>query len=397
MVKNPENQRSSNRPSSELAAQSDTPPLIIASGRTSTDSKQSDMVADSTPFHEVGKEKDHSDQRLSTNFNNTTEQYTSASLFEDRPSIPASPRHSHDSTTSQRPKDPTLPQFFAESMPNIDPVIVTSEAKPSSELEIELSSLRALHEQTIEEQKLEHTSFLERIDALQSKLTYLTNTLSSYTSNAEPSTNTSENDRKLAEKDAKIAGLMEEGQNLSKTELKHTTLIKKLRIKVSESDRETAVLKQKLAKAEQGAVEAAERATRAEAAEKAAQEKLKVVARIERDVDGLRMEREAAGVTVAALRKQLAEAEARAKEAVKNAHSGQLEARAKAVERLEEELTDLRIEKKLAEDRAKSETRDVKEQAARQAERAKVAEVELKGEIAVSLKYSWTGYYERHC
>ena len=178
---------------------------------------------------------------------------------------------------------------------------------------------------------------------------------------------------------------MEEGQNLSKTELKHLTTIKKMRAKAGETDKEISALKQRLSKAEKSISEATERAKRSEAAERAAQEKLKIVGRIEKDFDALRAEREEAGLTIGELRRQLNDTLNRAEEAEKRVQTGALETEKRVVAEIRENLENVQIEKKLAEDRAKNEIRDLKEDAARQQERAKVSELELKGEIAVSI------------
>jgi hypothetical protein len=79
----------------------------------------------------------------------------------------------------------------------------------------------------------------------------------------------------------------------------------------------------------------------------------------------------------------------RAEEAEKRVQTGALEAEKRVVAELREDLENVRIEKKLAGDRAKNEIRDLKEDAARQQERAKVSELELKGEIAVSITATW--------
>ncbi|KAF2691031.1 hypothetical protein K458DRAFT_66157 [Lentithecium fluviatile CBS 122367] len=62
--------------------------------------------------------------------------------------------------------------------------------------------------------------------------------------------------------------------------------------------------------------------------------------------------------------------------------AGALEAEKRVTASLKEDIDNMRIEKKLAEDRAKRELQDAKEEATRQQERAKIAELELRGEIA---------------
>lgn len=247
----------------------------------------------------------------------------------------------------------------------------------------ELSALQEAHEETVRSHREELNGHLERIDALQSKLTYLAQQLATSAKAAAAESDTTPADKKLAEKDAQIAALMEEGQRLSKTEMKHLTTVKTLRAKAQEQNKELATLKQSLTKAEKSITEQSERAKRAEAAERAAQEKLKIVGKIEKDIELIRDERNEAGLLIADLRRQLSDALSRAENAEKKVQSGALEAEKRATASLKDDIENLRIEKKLAEDRAKREIQAAKEEAKSQQEKAKVAELELRGEIAV--------------
>lgn len=294
------------------------------------------------------------------------------------PSIPSivspqtsSPRQSFDS-------DP--------SRPSVDAITPTPppEAKDPEEIQVELSLLQNTYQETLKDNREELNAHLERIDALQSKLTYMSEQLAASAKAAKSDSGATPVDKKLADKDAQIAALMEEGQKLSKTEMKHLTTIKKMRAKALEQDKEIATLKQRLTKAEKSITDQSERARRAEAAEKSAQEKLKIVGRIEKDIETIRAEREEAGLTISELRKQLSDALSRAEDAEKRVQSGALEAEKRATASLKEDIENVRIEKKLAEDRAKRELQAARDEAKSQQEKAKVAELELRGEIAVS-------------
>lgn len=252
-------------------------------------------------------------------------------------------------------------------------------------LQTELSELQSAHEETIRGHREEVNSHLERIDALQSKLTYLSQQLASSAKAASSDAEATPADKKLADKDAQIAALMEEGQKLSKAEMKYTTTIKTLRAKIQEQNKDISTLKQRLSKAEKGILEQSERARRAEAAEKSAQEKLKIVGKIEKDIEVIKTEREEAGLTISDLQRQLKDALSRAEDAEKRAQAGALEAEKRATASLKEDIENMRIEKKLAEDRAKRELQASREEAKSQQERAKVTELELRGEIAVVL------------
>ena len=285
----------------------------------------------------------------------------------------SSPRQSIDSNLS-RPSTEVSTPVEPELPSTQDPDILASE----------LSSLQAAHEETVRGHRDELNSHLERIDALQSKLTYLSQQLAASAKAASTQSDTTLQDKKLAEKDAQIAALMEEGQKLSKTEMKHMTALKQLRAKGQEQNKEINTLKQRLAKAEKSITEQSERAKRAEASEKAAQEKLKVVDRIEKDINTIRAEREEANLTITELRKQLTGALSRAEDAEKRVKAGALEAEKRVTASLQEDLDNLRIEKKLAEDRANKEIQAAQEQTKSQQEKANVTELELRGEIAVS-------------
>ncbi|CAN9383191.1 unnamed protein product [Alternaria alternata] len=292
------------------------------------------------------------------------------------PSIPSivtpqasSPRQSFDS-------DP--------SRPSVDAITPTPppEAKDPEEIQVELSLLQNTYQETLKDNREELNAHLERIDTLQSKLAYMSEQLAASAKAAKSDSGATPADKKLADKDAQIAALMEEGQKLSKTEMKHLTTIKKMRAKALEQDKEIATLKQRLTKAEKSITDQSERARRAEAAEKSAQEKLKIVGRIEKDIETIRAKREEAGLTISELRKQLSDALSRAEDAEKRVQSGALEAEKRATASLKEDIENVRIEKKLAEDRAKRELQAARDEAKSQQEKAKVAELELRGEIA---------------
>jgi hypothetical protein len=300
----------------------------------------------------------------------------SAMAMPSKPSIiappTASPRQSLDSTLSRPSMD--IPAVVEPASSTRDPDTLLTE----------LSALQEAHEETVRGHRDELNGHLERIDALQSKLAYLSQQLATSAKATVSESDAPPADKKLAEKDAQIAALMEEGQRLSKTEMKHLTTVKTLRAKAVEHNKEITTLKQRLTKAEKSITEQSERAKRAEAAERAAQDKLKIVGQIEKDIALIRSEREEAGMTINELRRQLSDALSRAEGAEKRAQTGALEAEKKTTASLKEDIENLRIEKKLAEDRTRRELQTSKEEAKSQQEKAKLTELELRGEIAVS-------------
>ncbi|KAK3060195.1 hypothetical protein LTS18_009100, partial [Coniosporium uncinatum] len=265
--------------------------------------------------------------------------------------------------------------------PSIDAPSQMSVASESSAAPTTNQRSAAEYEAEIVAQQSELHTHLERIDALQAKLSFLAKSAATVAKEAAGSAAPGSLNKKLAEKDEQIAQLLEEGQKLSKTELKHSGTIKQLRTRFTEEQKNAEEVKRRLARAEQQVTETAERARQAESQARQAQEGLKVVAKIEKDVDALSREKEAAGMLIADLRRQLNDATQRAQEAEKKAQSGALEKERKVVVDLREELENSKIEKKLLEDRSKKELQEAKEEAARQKEKATTVEAELRAEV----------------
>lgn len=399
------------RASSDLGSRPESPALrspgitaAAETGRTSIDSKTSEpadaptAVVEAEPAEVEGNKKDvattPSTEAAAPVASTPLASPPNTPLVSEQPAATRMPVMSIPSIVTPQAPSPRQSIDSGLSRPSIDVQTPVEPGIPSTQdpdvLASELSSLQAAHEETIRGHRDELNSHLERIDALQSKLTYLSQQLAASAKAASAESDVTPTDKKLAEKDAQIAALMEEGQKLSKTEMKHMTTLKKMRVKGQEQDKEINTLKQRLAKAEKTITEQSERAKRAEAGEKAAQEKLKVVDKIEKDINTIRAEREEANLTITELRKQLNEALSRAEDAEKRVKAGALEAEKRVTASLQEDLDSLRIEKKLAEDRAKKEIQAAKEQAKSQQEKANVTELELRGEIAVSHAHSYS-------
>jgi uncharacterized phage infection (PIP) family protein YhgE len=387
------------RASLDLSSRPDSPALrspvtATDTGRTSTDSKVSEAalgpLTDASVAHNeaVDKEETAAEPAPRPSTESTSASPPAQPMVSEQPTSMAVPTMSLPSILTPRTSSTRQSLDSVRSRPSTDtstPDLDLTVDRDPAALEAELSTLQQTHEEVQREHREELNSHLERIDALQSKLTYLSQQLASLAKGTASNSEAPSADKKLAEKDAQIAALMEEGQKLSKTEMKHLTTVKKLRTKVQETDKEISTLKQRLARAEKSIGDQTERAKRAEAAERAAQEKLKIVGKIEKDIEMIRAEREEAGLTIAELRRQLNDAMSRAEDAEKRVQAGALEAEKRVTASLKDDIDNLRIEKKLAEDRGKRDVQEAKDEAARQKERAKVAELELRGEIAVHI------------
>jgi hypothetical protein len=235
--------------------------------------------------------------------------------------------------------------------------------------------------ETAELQRQEEVhGYIERIDALQSKLQYLAKESAETARKAGASAPAGSLEKKLADKEEQVALLMEEGQKLSKMELTHMSTLKKLRAKMAEDSKELAESKKKQEKAEKDALVATEKWKKAVASEKRSNEILKLVPQMQKDIENLKSERDAKDSTIADLKKQLEEAIAGNREIeTKIAHKA-LELEKKRVAELEDDLANLKIEKSLVSDRAQAQIKDLREKMDKDAERARIAELEMKTE-----------------
>jgi chromosome segregation ATPase len=223
--------------------------------------------------------------------------------------------------------------------------------------------------------------YIERIDALQAKLQYLAQESAEKARKAGAEAPAGTLEKNLAEKDEQIALLMEEGQKLSKTELKHMTAIKKLRAKSQESERATADVAKKMEKLEKENSDLAERLKAAEAAQKQVGEKQRQVDQLRKENDKLRSERDSRDVFIASLKSQIAEAASEAKANESKKTQELLDTEKKKVANLEEEVSTVKIERELAEQKLRAQIDELRAKNERELERARATETELKGEI----------------
>ena len=389
-------ERAESRASSELASRPESPALsspavtaVADAERPSTDTKPLHLPADAAPAAKDNEAAPTLSPSVPASSSSAT------ALVDEQPASMPIPTLSLPSVPSiAAPQTPSPPQSLDSepTRPSTDAAppapAHTVAARDAEELESELSLLQDAYDQNLRDSRDELHSHLERIDALQSKLSYLSQQLAASAKATSADAEATPTEKRLAEKDSQIAALMEEGQKLSKTEMKHLTTIKQIRAKAQEQTKEISTLKQRLSKAERSISEQSERAKRAEGAERSAQDKLKIVAQIEKDIEVIRAEREEAGLTISELRRQLNDALSRSEDAEKRAQTGALEAEKRATASLREDLDNFRIEKKLAEDRAKRELQTLREEAKNDQEKAKVTELELRGEIAVMLTHT---------
>ncbi|KAB2577366.1 TATA element modulatory factor 1 TATA binding protein [Lasiodiplodia theobromae] len=363
----------SGRPSSELPSRTGTPTNGADTSRTSVDSRSSEPQ----PSSSLQNDKP-SAPRSSDDDDGVGKAGERATLQPEEGSRTDSPRASMDSGRPDTPIDPPSRVGTPASVPDAGSSLDLS--APVTEPE-DVAALRQSYEELTKTHRDEITAHLERIDALQSKLKYLSGQAASQARAAANEAEQGSLEQKLAEKDEQIALLMEEGQTLSKKELNLSNSIKKFRAKIGQDEKTVIDLKKKLAKAETSISEATERAKRAEAVAKSAEQKVKQLEKIEKEASSLKLEREESTSTIADLKRQLNAANERAEAAERKAQNNAAAAEQKRVSELEEELADLKVEKKLAEERARAEARETREESTRQQERATVLEAELRSEI----------------
>ncbi|RAK78242.1 M protein repeat protein [Aspergillus fijiensis CBS 313.89] len=284
-------------------------------------------------------------------------------------------------------QNPTLEeaQMSADGSKLSAPTVSVSSMEPAEETSNDLSErpVRKLQPEaeTAESQRQEEIyGYIERIDALQSKLKYLAKEAAESAKQAATAAEPGSVERQLREKDEKIALLLEEGQKLSKTEMDHRTAIKKLRQQLMDNAKAQTEVKKKTEKLERDLASAETRAKRAEAAEKRANDSLSTQTKTSQDLEAVIAERNALSQTVQEMKGQLARAVARAEAVEAKAQSEALEQEKRRASQLEEDLSSVKIEKDISEGKMRREISGLQATIEQERERARMLEVELKGE-----------------
>jgi hypothetical protein len=274
----------------------------------------------------------------------------------------------------------------AESVPrsstDVLPIEVPQPAllKTPAEYDAIMKQMQSDYETAELQRQEEVHGYIERIDALQSKLQYLAKESAETARKAGSSAPAGSLEKKLADKEEQVALLMEEGQQLSKKEITHLSTLKKLRAKMAEDSKELADAKRKQEKAEKDALIATEKWKKAESTEKRLNERLKLVPQLQKEIESLKSERDAKDSIIADLKKQLEEAISGNKEAeTKIAHEALLVEKRRVAE-LEDDLANMKIEKSLISDRGQAQIKELREKIDKDAERARILELEMKTE-----------------
>jgi TATA element modulatory factor len=243
--------------------------------------------------------------------------------------------------------------------------------------DVDLNVLRFKIEHEALEKRLQEEllPYIEKIDALQSKLQYLSQEAVESAQQAAAEAPAGSAEQKMAEKDKKIALLMEEGQTLSKNEMKHLAIIKTLRSQAASTAREQSVLKGRTDAAEKGLATMEQRAIRAE-------RKLQSVSVEDRELEAIKRERNALSNTIAEMKAGLARMTARAEAAERQVQTDDSERLRKQNQELRDDMTSYRLERELAEEKLRQEIGDLTASIAREKERFNAMETEMLGEQA---------------
>lgn len=257
-------------------------------------------------------------------------------------------------------------------------------SKTQQQYEDTMAQMRSDYE-TSESRRQEETHlYLERIDALQSKLDYLAKEAADTASKAASEAVLGSMDQKLAAKEEKIALLMKEGEKLSQTELRHLNTIKKLRAKAIEDGEKLADATKKSERFEKLACESQENIRRAEAAEARATEKLRKLPTIEQELESLKLEYDHEALTVEHLQSRISETTAMVEAANQRVEADSLKAERTLTAALQNQASNAKMELELNDECHRAEVRNLEEKLAREREHARVAEIGMRGEQAVS-------------
>lgn len=286
------------------------------------------------------------------------------------------PPSSQEADSNAAPAQETTSEVSDETASIVAPAGAISELQEDRIKQLE----QALEELALQQQEETHT-YVEQIDALQAKLQYLAREATDAARKAAKEAPPGSLDKKLAEKDQQIAGLMEEGKNLASTEQKLRTIIKNLRAKIGENEKEINVVKTSRGKVEQELESTGRRAKRADDLEKCQEELHKRIGQSQKEIDGLKSEVSNKDRTIADLKAQLQKSAEEAEALTAKVNEEALAKERQRVRALEEELSDLKVEKELVADRGRARENELREKAERAAERARAVEVELKSEI----------------
>ncbi len=241
---------------------------------------------------------------------------------------------------------------------------------------------KALEEAQNQHQEETH-GYVERIDALEAKLQFLAREATDSARKAALEAPRGKHREEVGGEGPATAQLMEEGKNLASTEQKHRTILKKLRAKIAEDEKEHNSLKLAKEKTDREAESLRIKARRADELERQRQDLQKRLDQTQRELNSLKPEVASKNSTIAELKIQLQRATEQADAMTVKVNDQAREQDRKRIADLEESIAALQVEKNLVADRAKIQETDLREKAERANERLRAMELEMKAEVQI--------------
>ncbi|KAK0733606.1 TATA element modulatory factor 1 TATA binding-domain-containing protein [Lasiosphaeria miniovina] len=289
----------------------------------------------------------------------------------------------------------TLPELLVPiTTPPESAPVMEMRIEPTPELEPQPDSNEDGEEERVkdeatpaEDAQLQHQEevhgYVERIDALEAKLHFLAREATDSARKAALAAPPSSFEKKLAEKDQQIAQLMEEGKSLASTEQKHRTIMKRLRLKIADDEKELNSLKAVKEKSDKETENLRRQVRRVDELEKLNDDMQKRLDQTLRELGALRPEIRSKDSIIAELKTQLQKASEQAEAMTAKVNDQARDQDRRKIADLEEAVAALQVEKNLVADRARIQANDLREKAERANERARALELELKAEAQV--------------
>jgi len=220
-------------------------------------------------------------------------------------------------------------------------------------------------------------SYVERVDALESKLRYLSREATDSARKAASAAPAKSVEKRLAEKDEKISLLMSEGQALASTEQKHRALIKRLRAKVADDERITGELRKEKDEAESELDMLRRNTPRTEELEARCGELQALADGLKTEVSSLRLELDDKSSKVEKLEAELERMADEGTSSVSSAIRQESELQLRQISELEETVASLKVEKNLVADRGRARETELRERAELALERERQTKSEM--------------------
>ncbi|KAL7942317.1 TATA element modulatory factor 1 TATA binding domain-containing protein [Trichoderma barbatum] len=252
--------------------------------------------------------------------------------------------------------------------------LAVEDGADASELSRELEEVKSRHREEVQE-------YVERIDSLQSKLQFLSKSAADSASKAASSAPSGSLEKKLAEKDERIALLMEEGQKLAGADHKYRSMIKTLRLQISERDKQLDEARKAKDKAASEIQVLRSRLDGDEEKEKRRQEAIKATATLRKEIDNLKKESTNKDAAIRRLEQEVKAKEEQGEVAKADALSKAIAAERVKQKELEEANATVRAELEALGEKARLEAIEWGEKHERAVQRGTTVEAELRLEL----------------